>query len=157
MKKLASISPKTLGFSAKEIRKIVEDKGQAVFIARVCGVAASYFTGESSNGEYIGFKGSFAATTLHGEILESGVAFFPATIAKPLRDAFENGQTEIEVMADIFAQESEKNASGYAYICEPVLSDLSRQKAENLKNRLLQNLPIAIEDKTAEKATKKKA
>ena len=161
MKKLASLSMKTLGFTAKSIRKMVEDKGEAVFLGRIAGVAGSFFTGESANGEYTGFKGQFAAVNKDGEQFEAAVCFVPAQIANPLRTAFEAGSTELELLADVYAIETDKNASGYAYLCEPVLSDKSNERLKQMKAALTNNLPkqiaAPVEEKTEAKAKAKAA
>ena len=89
IKNLASISFKDLGFTAKEIRKLVEDKKEAVFIARVGGVAMEFFNGESKHGEYTGFKGLFFAITKDGEEYQSKTIFLPSNISRKLREQME--------------------------------------------------------------------
>lgn len=161
MKKVASLSIKSLGYTAKTLRKIVdENAGQATFIGRMTGVAVEMFQGESSNGDYVGFRGSFAAINKEGEIQEASTAFFPSSISNRLKEVLSNGTTEVEINADIYVSENEKSASGYAYVCEPVLSDITKAKSEKLKGALTHNLPIqlalAYDNKdTAKKSAKK--
>lgn len=157
MKKLGQISMKALGYSAKEIRKRVEAAGEAVFLGRIGGIAAEHFTGESKNGEFIGFRGRFLAVNAENEQFESKVAFFPAAIANRLRDQMEQGVVEIEIKADVFAVESEKNASGYAYLCEPIMSAETEEKIDRMAKSLFQNVPLAIENKSDTKKGDKKA
>lgn len=133
MKNIASISSKTLGYTAKAIRKLVEDsKGETVFLARVGGIVESHFIGESKNGEWVGFKGQFIAVTKDNEQITAKVAFFPAGIANQLRQKLEQGLVECEVKADIYAVETDKNASGYAYMCEPVITQEAMDKFARL-------------------------
>lgn len=145
VKKLSSISMKSLGYSAKEIRKLVEDKDSAQFLARIGGIAASHFIGEGVHGEWTGFKGDFTSVKANGEVAEASVIFLPSNISKQLRDRLEHGEVEIEVFADIFAVETTKNASGYAYMCEPVLSESAdRRKQEITKRMLAGKLPTQL-------------
>lgn len=159
IKKLTSISMKTLGFSAKEIRKAVEDKGEAVFLSRIGGIASQFFTGESVNGEWVGFKGAFYSMKADGSVYEASVIFLPAAVAKTLKERLENGEVEVEVWADVYAQESDKNASGYGYICEPVLSESADNRKKEIAARIVgSKLPtaLAIADGTKPAKTAKK-
>ncbi len=158
MKKIESISMKTLGFSAKQIRKIVEDKGEAVLLGRIVGIVDSYFTGENANGEWVGFKGHFRAKSSSGEdVYHSTTAFIPSGVANPLREALDQGQIEIEVKADIFAIESDKNASGYAYLCEPILTNDGEAKMKKLDDLLSKNMPLLSVAKNSTDKVKKVA
>lgn len=152
--KLPQINSKVLGFTAKEIRKIVESKPGSHFLYRVGGVVAGYFTGETGNGEWTGFRGLFVAQKSDGTVYEANAAFFPAQIAAQLRERLEAGGEEIEVSADIFAAESDKNAAGFSYMCEPIISDTGRAKLDKLKGKLTgQALPIALEAPKASSTT----
>lgn len=154
IKKIASISMKTLGYSAKQIRKMVEEKpGQMVRIARIGGLALEYFTGESNYGEWLGFKGSFYLETEKGDKFHSAVAFLPTNVAKKLREQFDHGVVEVIVNPiDIFVQETDKNASGYAYVCELVASAEALNKVEKMA-LLVFSAPknAQIENKTSKK------
>lgn len=158
VKNLKSISTKTLGYSAKEIRKLVEDKGgQTVFLARLGGIVAEYFTGEGKHGEWVGFKGNFAVVTKDNEKFTSKVAYLPNNIAAKLKAQLEQGVIEIEVKADIFVVETEKNASGYAYMCEPVMSMESEEKMVKLTNSVFsQKLPTSLQLVAPKKQADKK-
>jgi hypothetical protein len=156
IKKIPSISAKTLGYSAKDLRKLVDGVQGAVFIARVGGIAASHFIGESKYGEWVGFKGRFFAMTKDKDSFDSSVIFLPANIANNLRDQLEKGVVEVEIKADIYVVETDKNASGYAYMCEPVMSESSDRRSEELAKQVFGGkLPtsLQLEDKTAKKKT----
>ena len=143
--KIEAINSKNLGFTAKEIRKRVEDQGKAVFLYRVGGVVADYYTGETEKGEWIGFRGQFVAMSADGRNVQSAVAYLPAQVAKKLREELEAGVVEIEMKADIFAIETDKNASGYAYMSEPIMSRAGREKLAKVRNLLLEDeLPISL-------------
>jgi hypothetical protein len=164
VKKLAAINFKDLGFSAKEIRKLIEDKKEAVFLARIGGIAMEYFTGESKNGEFTGFKGQFLAITKDGNQYSASTVFFPVSIATKLREQMDSGVTEIEVKADVYATETDKNASGYAYLCEPVMTSEAAEKMAKLQKSILGTaLPVQLalakpaEEKTEKVAAKKSA
>jgi len=145
IKKLAAINFKDLGFSAKEIRKLIEDKKEAVFLARIGGIAMEYFTGESKNGEWVGFKGQFLAVTKDGEQYSASTVFLPVTVANKLREQMDSGVTEIEVKADVYATETDKNASGYAYLCEPVMTSEAAEKMAKLQKSILGTaLPVQL-------------
>lgn len=155
-KKLATISVKSIGFSAKEIRKLVEGaNGETVFLARIGGVAQEHFTGESKHGDYIGFKGQFFVITKDGDRYESKTAFFPSSVGNKLREQFEQGVVDIEVKADVYAVESEKNASGYAYLCEPIMTSETQEKLNRLQKSILDapmpTATLAIADKSQAK------
>lgn len=156
VKKLASIAAKTLGYSAKELRKMVDGKTGAVFIARIGGIVMSHWIGEGKNGDYVGFKGRFFAQTADGGLFESSIAYFPSQIANSVKEQLEKGVIEIEVKADIFVIETDKNASGYAYLCEPVLTESADRRSEELAKQVFGGkLPtsLQLEDKSAKKKT----
>lgn len=143
--KIASISIKTLGFNAKEIRKLVDDNKEMQFLARIGGVVVESFTGESKHGDYIGFKGIFTCINRNKEIYTSTLAFLPGNIAKKLAEALGQGVIEVEFTTDVFVTETNKNASGYSYICEPVLSDDAKRKADSISARVIgSKLPLAL-------------
>ena len=107
-------------------------EGAAVFLARIAGIVSSHWVGEGANGEYVGFKGKFFAKNSRNEMFEAAVAYFPTAVAKTLREQLEQGVVEIEVKVDVYAVETDKNASGYAYLCEPVLSESADKRSEEL-------------------------
>lgn len=145
VKKLPSISIKTVGYSAKELRKLVEETNEAIFIARIGGVVAEAFSGMSKNGEWTGFKGIFTLATKDGDAYSSTTCFLPGNITKKLVDQLSQGVVEIEFLADISVAASEKVAAGYAFMCEPLLSDDAGKKAQLISDRVLNSkLPLAI-------------
>ena len=137
LKKIPSISVKTLGYSAKDLRKLSDGAGQAIFLARIGGIVVSHFIGESKFGEWVGFKGDFTALTKDGDAFEASTAFLPATVANALVAKLDQGQVEIEVLADVFVVETDKNASGYAYMCEPVLTESADKRKQDLNKRIM--------------------
>jgi len=156
IKKLKDISTKNLGYGAKELRKVTEDAGGAVFLYRVGGIVLEQFSGEGKTGDWTGFKGRFFAANKDGEKFESTVAYFPATITTRLKEQFSRGEVEIEIKADVFVIETDKVATGYAYMCEPVLTETTDNRAQQLAKELLGGkLPtsLQLEDKSSKKKT----
>lgn len=156
-KPINQINMKALGFPAKTIRSLVEDKNEAIFLVRIVGVVADYFTGETDRGGFTGFRGDFKALTNNNEVFTSRVAFFPAQIAGSLLENLKQGVVEIEVTADIFAQESDKNASGYAYMCEPIMSKTGKEKMSRLTKLLQNDLPVSLDARNKAVALEDKA
>jgi len=152
IKKLTQISIKSLGYSAKDVRTMVEDKGEAVFVGRIGGIAADVMSGESKHGQWHGFKGTFLAVNKDGHQFTAPAAFFPMQVTNKLLEQFSHGCVEVDVKADIYAIETDKNASGYAYMCEPIMSVESKNKMEKLQGELFTNVPLQIENKAGKKA-----
>lgn len=145
LKKIPSISTKTIGYSAKEIRKLVDGKQEQVFLARFGGVVLEAFAGSSKHGDWTGFKGIFACATRDETTFTSSVIFLPANVTKKVMDQLSQGVVEVEFKADIYVVESDKNASGYAFMCEPVLSEEANRKAEAVTSIVLKGkLPTLL-------------
>lgn len=133
VKEIASLSTANLGYSAKSLRKLTEDKGaEKNFLYRVAGVVDSIITGEGKHGSWVGFKGQFVAVMPNGDVFKSNAAFLPATIAKGVEERLSHGEVDIEFKGDVFAVETDKNASGYAFLCDPVITAVARDKFDKL-------------------------
>lgn len=151
--RVPSISIKTVGYNAKELRKLVDGSKESIFLARVGGVVGESFTGESKNGEWTGLKGLFTIINKDEVAFASSIAFLPANITKKIVDQLTQGVVEVEFMCDIFVAETDKNASGYSYIVEPVMSDEAAKKAQTISSRVLASkLPLRIAAPTAKKS-----
>jgi hypothetical protein len=138
--KVASISIKTAGYSAKDIRNLVSGsatKGETHFLARVGGVVVESFGGESKNGHWDGFKGIFTLINKDGKAFSSTTIFLPLNITKGLMEKLSHGRVEVSFMADIFVVESDKVASGYGYICESVASEEAEKIASTIADRVI--------------------
>lgn len=130
------ISMKTIDYSAKKIRALVDGKKEAVFIARVGGVALGIFSGTSKHGEWHGLKGAFKMETLDAAY-KSNTAFLPIGITDNIVKSMQkDGLAEVPFIFDIFVSETEKNASGYAYMCEPVMTSESEKRAKEIFDRI---------------------
>ena len=151
MKKVSQISMKALGYTPKEVRSLVDGKNEAIFLGRIGGVAVETFNGEGKHGQWHGFKGSFIGVNEKGEQYSANAAFFPTNITNKLLEQFENGLVEIDVKADVYGIATDKNASGYAYMCEPVMSVETCTKIEKMQAELFSDLPVrlAIENNPA--------
>lgn len=135
--RLPSISMKTAGYSAKELRKLVEGNAEVQFLARIGGVVVEAFTGESKNGEWTGLKGMFTLINRDNKAFSSTVAFLPSNITNRIADQLNQGVIEVQFLVDINITETEKNAAGYAFMAESVLSDDAAKKMETITSRVL--------------------
>lgn len=135
--KLPSLSTKTMGFTAKELRKIVDGKPGAQFLFRVGGIVVEKFTGESKQGAWEAIKGIFTALAYDSKAYQSTVAFLPGSAIKKIADQLDQGVLEVQFLYDIYVTESEKSGVGYSYMIEPVLSDDAVKKMESLSSRVL--------------------
>lgn len=154
--KIASISIKTLGYTAKEIRKLVEDTNEVQLLARIGGVVLESFSGESKNGQWTGFKGIFTVVNRDNKAFSATVAYLPTSLTKKIIEQLNQGIAEVEFIADISVSASDKVASGYAYLCEPLMSEIGAKKAETIAQRVLAGrMPISnqLENKGAKKAS----
>lgn len=138
IKSLKTLSTKDLGYSAKAVRALVDGKGaEKVFLARIGGVVTEIFTGESKHGEFSGVKGLFFAVNAAGERFTSDTAFLPTNLMSKVKEGFSEGVLQIDLPpADIFAVESDKNASGYAYLCNFTMTDEHVKKADTIANSI---------------------
>lgn len=160
IKQVKTLSTKTLGFNAKEIRKLVDGKNnEKIFLARIGGVVRDVIKGESAHGEYTMFKGIFFAVNNKGERYGSDSAFLPSNVTKKVAEGFTPGVIEIDLPpVDIFAVETDKNASGYAYHTDFMMSDDSVKKAEVISGTIFNTkLPGLPAPKAQAKLEGKKA
>lgn len=135
--KVASISTKSIGFSSKEIRKIVEDSNEVHLLARIGGVALDFFTGTSKHGEWQGFKGIFTLVTRDGRTFTSSVVYLPKNITDKLYSQMQQGVVEVSFLVDINVTASDKNASGYAFNVDAVRSEAAEQKAKTISDTVI--------------------
>lgn len=145
------ISIKGMGYDPKTIRKLVEGREAPTFLARITGIATSFITGVTKKGEWIGFKGQFAAVNADGEIFEADTVFLPKATANNVKAALDAGSEEVAVKTDVYVQESEKNPSGYAFVSNRQLTDEAKQKAASLKADMMQGLPEGVTVKASKK------
>jgi hypothetical protein len=151
---VSAISIKKLGYTPKELRALVEKDKGCTFIARIIGTAASVYTGKSKHGAWLGFEGTFSAANGKEEIFSAPAAYLPSNVATKLKELLDAGQVEVPVAVDVYVEESEKSASGYRYICRPILSAESQARMEKMQKALLVGLP---QQSLALAAPKKKA
>lgn len=139
---LPSIGFKSLGFTKKELQKLVDGKKEKIFIARVGGVVAEAFSGTGVHGVWWGMKGIFSLITKDGDKYVSTVTYLPTNITNQIREKLDQGQIEVEFAADIYVAESEKSGPGYAFLCETIMSEDAKRKADAITSRVFEsNLP----------------
>lgn len=140
------INMKSLGYNAKVIRALIDGRTEdddPLWLGRINGIATEFFTGESENGEWVGFRGDFVAVNKDGAQKEGRSAFFPLAVGARLHELMKLGQTDIEVKVDIYVVPSDK-AVGYAYICEPVMSEKAKSRMGELRTSLMKDLPVKL-------------
>lgn len=156
VKQLKTISTKDLGYTAREIRKLVDGKGaEKVFIARLGGVVTGLFAGTSKHGDWTGFKGLFFAVNAKGEKFQADTAFLPTNLAKDIQEQWNSGVVQIQLPpCDICVTESDKNASGYAFICGYTMTEDHIKRADAIANSVFNTKLPTLEAPKPEKAGK---
>jgi hypothetical protein len=159
VKQLKTISTKDLGYTAKEIRKLVDGKGaEKVFIARIGGVVTGLFSGQSKHGDWTGFKGLFFAVNSKGEKYQSDTAFLPANLAKDIQAQWDAGVIQIQLpSADICVVETDKNASGFAYMCGYTMTEDHVKRADAIASSVFNTKIPQLESPKAEETKPKKS
>jgi len=145
------ISTKSVFGNKADIQKLVLDnQKEPQFLYRVWGVMTGYVTGQSkftrtdpetgevSNVEWTKFAGDFAAANNRGQLFESAICFIPDYVSGPLRQGLESEQgTEVQFGFDIFAVYSEKSATSYEFVAQP----LRDNSVENRLTAMANNMP----------------
>ena len=148
---IGSISTKNVGYSAREIRKLVEGNQEVHFLARLGGVALEHFQGTSKHGEWYGFRGIFTIVNRDGKAYSSSVCYLPKNITMRLLEQFKLGVIEVQFMVDIKAIASDKNASGYAFNVDVPASEDALKKAEAISSRVIGSMGVQLKALAAPK------
>jgi len=111
---LKSMTPKAIwgdNVTTKDIGKV---------IANISGVIEDYFTVNTKYGESVGFKGFFLGQNPEsGEVFESNAVFLPANATEQIQNQLADSEDDtLKIKLGVSVQESDKNASGIAYICD---------------------------------------
>jgi hypothetical protein len=139
VKRTKDISLKLLDLNPKKLRAMVENSKEAIFLARVGGVAIEVFnftnkkTGEVSQG----LRGIFSLLTNDEQAFTATVAYLPGQLMKAIVEQLKGDAMEVSFTNDIFVVASEKNPAGYAYMTEPVLSSAAEEKAAQITQRVI--------------------
>lgn len=135
------ISPKVVyGNVKRAAAQMLVDNVQQKLLYRVLGSASGIGTGESDNGVYTYFKGSFLATNYDtGEEFRAGKAFMPGAASTLLEGALSGDVTAVEFAFDVGIELDETSATGYVYTVESLL----KPTQEDPLLRLSSSLPKA--------------
>lgn len=140
------ISTKTVFGTKADIQKLVlADQKEPQFLYRLVGELTGYVTGDSkftrtdpetgevTTQQWTKFAGDFIAINRNENQFESVICFLPDYIGGPIRNAIaaEPGNA-VQIGFDIFALFSEKSATSYEFIAQPLRDTSQTSRAESL-------------------------
>lgn len=129
-----------------DIQKLVlEDQKEPQFLYRIIGEITGFVTGQSkftrtdtetgevTPQEWTKFAGDFIAISRTGKQYESVITFLPDYIGGPLRNAIaaEPGNA-VQIGFDVFAMFSEKSATSYEFIAQPLRDQSAQEKVQQM-------------------------
>jgi hypothetical protein len=140
------INTKSVFGNKADVQKLVlEDQKEPQFLYRICGEITGYVTGQSrftrtneetgevTNSEWTKFAGDFIAINRDGRQFESVICFLPDYIGGPLKEAIKNEPgNAVQIGFDVFAMYSEKSATSYEFIAQPMRGGDEKSKAEQM-------------------------
>lgn len=156
----SKITAKALLGSKAQIRKLAETgNGKPVFAYRIVGHVIRVREGETEqSGPFVELRGTFEAQRHDGEVFAGGKTFLPGDEGDSVAFALERGNGDaVDIAYDIFVEEAEKAATGYAYIAV-ALRDTSQDS--DVLGAIKANLPdlpcndqgiLPVEEKSAKK------
>jgi len=147
---IKKISVKTVAGNVKKmIAAQAEGKAKSIPVMRVYGVATRMLTGEGDNGSWVAFIGQFKAVNLlDGVEYTSGKLFLPDVASDLLEGALGAAETNsVEFGFDVIVVPDESSGTGYVYQAEPLIEP----EKDDTFSRLEKVMPVALEDKSAEK------
>lgn len=117
MKLLKKISIRDLnGFKTGDVKALVKDSREEIFVARIIGSARKVTIGTSTFGEYYEFAGDFRGYNIAGVEHAGGKCYLPEPVDALLAGALA-GESAIAVdfAYDIFVVEDTKTEVGFQY------------------------------------------
>lgn len=145
------INTKSVFGGKADIQELVlANKDTPQFLYRIVGAITGYVTGESKfkrvdteTGEvtpqqWTKFAGDFVAINRKGNQYEAVISFLPDYIGGPIKTgiAAEPGN-EVQIGFDIYAMYSEKSATSYEFIAQPMRATDEPSRVE----KMLENMP----------------
>lgn len=145
------ISTKTVFGGKADIQELVlAKKDEPQFLYRIVGAITGYVTGESKfkrvdteTGEvtpqtWTKFAGDFVAINRKNQQFEAVICFLPDYIGGPIKAgiAAEPGN-EVQIGFDIYTMFSDKSATSYEFIAQPMRSSDEPSRVE----KMLENMP----------------
>lgn len=166
MKLLRKLTIKDMGVGKGEILKLVmSDKEKSHHIATIWGIAGDTKTGESDNGPWVRFIGSFRGVTHDGKKFVAPGVHLPGAAEETVLGALKTSAGSVEFAFDIFAKYDETAATAYVYEAVPLMDNDANDPTERLM-RAIQGRTVAqiegpkeepkAETETAPKAGKEK-
>lgn len=140
------INTKSVFGGKADIQKLVlEDQKEPQFLYRIIGEISGFVTGKSKftrtdteTGEVMDqlwtkFAGDFVAINRGGRQFESVICYLPDYIGGPLRNAIEHEPgNAVQIGFDVFAMFSEKSATSYEFIAQPLRDQSAQEKVASM-------------------------
>lgn len=136
------INTKSVFGGKADIQELVlKDKEEAQFLYRIVGEITGFVEGESkfqrvdtetgevSAQKWTKFAGDFIAINRKGQSFEAVITFLPEYIGGPIKAAIAADQgNAVQIGFDIYASFSEKSATSYEFIAQPLQGEDSKAK-----------------------------
>lgn len=107
-------------------------------VMRVAGIARGMEIGQTNYGEFIKFKGNFAAINSKGEEFRSPFAILPEPAAGLTREMVENAEgNPVEFAFDIIAV-PDASDRGYKFQCQPLMEKVQGDPLDAIVNYVLE-------------------
>lgn len=162
------INTKSVFGSKADVQTLVlpeENRKTPQFLFRVMGQITGYVqgpskfkrtdaeTGEVSEQMWTKFAGDFYAVNRDGREYESAICFLPDYVGGPMMQAIKDDQEHnaVDFAFDIYAAYSDKSATSYEFIAQPLRRDTGPSAIERMQENL-PALPGATKPKQIAKA-----
>ena len=126
------------------------------YAGRLIGIATGTKTGVSQYGDWTCLVGSFQHISPDGVITRAVQAFGPDLVIQPAVAQLASGAQSVTVAVDVFAVESEKSPTGWAYVCSAAIEETESDPLTLLMSKTTAR-PIALPAPAAKTAAAKKA
>jgi len=147
------INTKSVFGNKADIQTLVlpeENRKEPQFLFRVFGQITGYIqgpskferkdeeTGELTRGTWTKFAGDFVAINRNGRSFESVICFLPDYVGGPMMQGIKDAPgNAVEFAFDIFASYSEKSATSYEFIAQPLRNEGEQSATE----KMLEHMP----------------
>jgi len=109
-----------------------------ILVMRVAGIARGMEIGQTNYGEFIKFKGNFAAINSKGEEFRSPFAILPEPAAGLTREMVENAEgNPVEFAFDIIAV-PDASDRGYKFQCQPLMEKVQGDPLDAIVSHVLE-------------------
>jgi len=162
------INTKSVFGGKADIQKLVlDDQKEPQFLYRIIGEISGFVTGKSKfqrtdtetgevqDQEWTKFAGDFIAINRGGRQFESVICFLPDYIGGPIKSAIEHEPgNAVQIGFDVFAMFSEKSATSYEFIAQPLRDQSAQEKVSSMLSgmpALPNNVKLALEHNKSKK------